>query len=879
MALCLRVYQHSPGSPRTDAVSNLPMSDRDFRLAKHVRPVRYDLSIHVDLDGWRFRGSEEIEVALQESTAAVTLHAVELEVLAARVILPDGTDLTAQPSYNREAETVTLQFERPLPVAILGLRIAFQGEIAARLRGFYRSEKDSARYAATQFEAADARRAFPCFDEPEFKARFGLTLDIPADMVAIANGAVLSETDLGGGRKEVRFSETPPISSYLVAYTVGPYEATPVANTTSGVPVRVFLPKGMAAKGVYARDAHVRSLAYLEAYTAIPYPYGKADAIGVPDFEAGAMENPGAITYRLTAIAADSERASTQALKGIFYTAAHELTHMWWGDLVTMAWWDDLWLNESFATFVGYKVVADLMPEWGMWRDFVAALVRPFNLDALQSTHPISFEVKNAKQAAERFDVITYWKGAAVVCMIEGFLGADTFRDGVRSYLERYREANATADDFWRELGRASGRDVGAIANAWIRQPGHPLVTVSAQREGDGLALQVGQRRFYADPEAPDDSNARHWPIPMVIKYGAAAGIKEERVLIDTEQAKVCLPGARWFYPNGDGAGFYRFALDDTALAQLVDVVQSALTAPERLVLVGNQWALVKAGKAPMAQFFAMLDGFRTETDRAVLAAITEQLQWMSTNLVEDSARPGFQRFVAQLYAPQLEDLGWDTAPEESADQRLRRATVIGAMGDLADSAEVRDEARRRLGRYLQDPASLDPNLASIVVGLAARRGDATLYDTYLERKRGAATDPEDEQRFLFGLTAFEDPALVRRSLDLTLTDEVRPQDRAHLLARLLGNRASRLASWAFVRDRWAELVGCMDPMLQQNVVRGLAQVTPEPAASEVRAFLPQKVTEETRETIAQAVEQLGIAAAVCVRLTPAVTAVVGKLA
>src|SRR5262249_41451496 len=394
------------------------------------------------------------------------------------------------------------------------------GTILERLRGFYRSQKDGDRYAATQFEAADARRAFPCFDEPEFKARFAVTLVMPSAVTAVSNGPQAHTQTLADGRTEIRFTETPPISSYLVAYCIGPFDATPVAMTPSGIPVRVVLPRGLADKGLFARDAHVRSLAYLEDYTGIPYAYTKVDAIGLPDFEAGAMENPGAITYRLTAIAADAERASTHALKGIFYTAAHELTHMWWGDLVTMAWWNDLWLNESFATFVGYKVVADLMPEWGMWRDFVATLSRPFALDALVSTHPISYEVKNAKQATERFDVITYWKGAGVVRMIEGFLGAEAFRTGVRRYLDRYRERNATADDFWRELTAASGRDVGTIANAWIKQPGHPVVHVSARPVGDALHLSLRQERFFADARATDTAAAQQWPVPMVIAYG-----------------------------------------------------------------------------------------------------------------------------------------------------------------------------------------------------------------------------------------------------------------------------------------------------------------------------------------------------------------------
>lgn len=851
------------------------MSDRDFRLSRTVWPIRYDIGIEVDLDNWQYRGSEEIECRVDAATDAITLHAAEIEIPAARALLADGAQLNATVSFNPTAETATLTFPRRLAAGTVRLCIDFHGPILARLRGFYRSQKDGARYAATQFEAADARRAFPCFDEPEYKARFALTLNVPSKLTAIANGAVTRETELGGGRKEVQFAETPPISSYLVAYTVGPYDATPVTHTTTGWPVRVFLPRGMAAKGIFARDAHARSLEYLEEYTAIPYPYAKVDAIGVPDFEAGAMENPGAITYRLTAIAADAERASTPALKGIYYTAAHELTHMWWGDLVTMAWWDDLWLNESFATFIGYKVVADLMPDWGMWRDFVATLARPFNLDALDSTHPISFEVKNAKQATERFDVITYWKGAGVVRMIEGFLGADAFRSGVRAYLQRYREANATADDFWRELSVASGRDVGAIANAWIKQPGHPLLHIEAR----GDELHVRQQRFVAAPDASADAAATLWPTPVVIRYGDGTGVREARVLIDQREQTVPLPGARWFYPNGDGTGFYRFALDDASLGRLVPVVQDALNAPERLALVGNQWALVKAGQIGVEQFFAMLGGFRTERDRAVLSAITERLYWMATHLVDDATEAAFQRFTNDFFRPHFDALGWDARPEESADDRLRRATAIGALGELAGARDVIDEAQRRLQRYLADPNSVDPNLASAVVGIAARNGDAALYERYLEHKRAAASDPEEEQRFLFGLTAFEAPELVQRSLALTLTDEVRPQDRAHLYARLLGTRAARLATWRFVRDRWSDLTARLDPMLQQNVVRALAQLTPEPAASEVRAFLPPRATDETRETVAQTIEQLTIDATVSRRLTPAVGAALRQMA
>lgn len=845
------------------------MSDRDFRLSKDVMPSRYDLRIEADLDHWRFTGSERIEVTVHRPRNEVVLHADGFTLHSARALTGSKAQVATIES-NAEAETASLRFAEPIPAGAATLELEFGGEIVERLRGFYRSQKDGDRYAATQFEAADARRAFPCFDEPEFKARFALTLTIPAGTVAISNGPVQESRVLTDGRTEVRFAETPPISSYLVAYCIGPFEATPIARTPSGIPVRVWLPRGLADKGMYARDAHVRSLAQLEDYTRIPYPYAKADAIGVPDFEAGAMENPGAITYRLTAIAADPERSSTHALKGIFYTAAHELTHMWWGDLVTMAWWNDLWLNESFATFVGYKVTAELMPEWGMWRDFVATLSRPFSLDALASTHPISFEVKNAKQAGERFDVITYWKGAGVVRMIEGFLGADAFRAGVHSYLQRYRERNATADDFWRELGGASGRDVAAIANAWIKEPGHPVVHVTGRSDGGDLHLTLRQARFFADAAAAATAPAQVWPVPLVIKYGGNSGVAEHRELLASEANEITLPGGRWFFPNGGASGFYRFTMDDASLQALVTRLQEALSPHERLMLLDNQWALLKAGIASTEQYLAVLDGYRSDSDRAVVATTAGHLDTLSVHVVADAVRPQFERFVAEYCAPQFELLGWDPRPDESVDERLKRAVVIGALGGVARATPVRAEARRRLERYLIDRASLDPNLASVVVGVAARDGDGGLYERYLERKRGAKTDPEEEQRFLLALTAFELPELIQRTLDLALGNEVRAQDRTLLLAGLLGRRASRLMAWAFVREHWERLVALMDPMLLQGLVRALGQLTPEPAATQVREFLASHTRDEMRETVAQVTEQLAIDTAAYARLQPA---------
>ena len=425
------------------------VDSRDFRLSKTVQPRRYQISLDLDLENWTTVGREQIALFTAEPIREIVLHADELDIKSARINLANSLQSV---TYQEESQTATLRFAEEIPPGSHSLEIEWDGRIREALRGLYRSTHGGARYAATQFEATDARRAFPCFDEPEFKARFALELTHEAGLAAIANGAVEQTEVIGPDRVCTTFTETPPISTYLVAFTVGPYESTEEARTPTGIPVRVWLPSGLGHQGVYARDAHVRSVEWLANYTGIPYPYGKLDGIGLADFEAGAMENPGAITYRTTLLAADPATAATGAYKRIYSVVSHELTHMWWGDLVTMAWWNDLWLNESFASHVGEKATDALNPKWGYRLDIVAQATAAFNLDQLLSTHPISMEVLNADQASERFDAITYQKGMAVLRMIESFIGEQAFQEGVHIYLTRHAESNATADDFWHAL-------------------------------------------------------------------------------------------------------------------------------------------------------------------------------------------------------------------------------------------------------------------------------------------------------------------------------------------------------------------------------------------------------------------------------------------
>ncbi len=836
--------------------------DRDFRLPKDVLPSRYELRFDLDLDHWASAGWERITLAAAEPTREIVLHAVELTIGEATI---DGANALESVRLEDEAQVAVLRFAKEIAVGQHALEIRWSGGIRESLRGLYRSVRGEERYAATQFEAADARRAFPCFDEPEFKATFALELTYPTGNAAIANMPVTSTEELGNDRTRARFRETPKISSYLVAFTVGPYESTPEALTPSKIPVRVWLPPGLASQAIFARDAHVRSVEWLQDYTAIPYPYHKVDAIGIPDFEAGAMENPGAITYRTRLLAADATNASIVTLKGVFSTAAHELTHMWWGDLVTMRWWTDLWLNESFASFVGEKATAALNPEWRYWRDFVAENTGAFNLDALASTHAISIDAKNAEEASERFDAITYSKGAAVLRMIESYLGEDAFRAGVRIYLNRHKEANASADDFWHALDEASGQDVTSIMNAWIKEAGHPIVSIAARSSEGGLILDLAQTRYYSDRDA--SASTQRWPVPLVLRYGTAGGMREERVLLREATATVTLAGARWVYPNAGGRGFYRWQLDDAADRLLDDGVRQ-LAPEERLSLVDNIWALTRSGRVSLAVFLRRLDTLAGEEDRTVIAAVSDALSWLSSYAVRDRTEAPFARFIDAFYRPIFEKIGWRPRDGEDADTREKRGRVIGMLGYHARADDIRRGALDRALRHLEGTEPLHPDGAGVILSVAATGGDERLWDRYVARMQAAQqSDAQEEARFRQALISFEDPHAAQRTADAIFSPLIRTQDRGLMIIPFLQGRRTRDLGWAAVRDHWDADIATAEPLLKQRFVNAVSQLQTERFRDDAIRFLESKRTPDIEETVKQSVERLRINTAAAERL------------
>jgi puromycin-sensitive aminopeptidase len=836
-----------------------------IRLSAEVAPRRYELSLEVDPEaGDDYRGEVAIEVELAAAVRRVELHAAELRVARARVATRRG-EVAARVESQPQAETIALLLPGPIGPGRATLRIAFAGKLRTNLRGLYGVSAHGRRYAFTQLEAADARRFFPCFDEPAMKARFAIAVTTPAANTVLSNAPVAREEKLASGGKTVHFEETPPLSTYLIALAVGVLERS-IATRCGPTEIRVWHVPGKDKLTSFALEAARECLARLEQWFALPYPYAKLDLVAVPDFEAGAMENAGAVFFRENLLLLDPAAATLAEKKRAAEVICHELAHMWYGDLVTMAWWDDLWLNESFATWMAFHVVDDWKPEWKMWQDFQHHRAAALRLDAQQSTHPIHCEVRTPSDATENFDLITYEKGASVVRMLERYLGPKTFQKGVRAYVREHREGNATAADLWRALAAAAGQAIDPIVRSWIEQPGFPLLSMRRSRAGGKNALTLRQERFFADPRVSASGTRQpRWPIPWVGRVADAKGrMRMLRRVVTTATARIELGRGepRFVYGNADEGGFLRVLHDAASLRALAGSLP-LLSAVERMGLVDHQWAIVRAARAPIESFLELADAFGAEEDPDVLQALRAPLSHLEDRIAPaagDAVVEATRDWIADRFGPALLELGFEPARGEPDDVRLRRAALVGLLGDVAEWPPVLAAAEERFPLYLARRDAIDPNLADAVVTFAARAGDAARFDALLAAFEKADT-PQERRRFLFGLAEFRAPKLVDRALALCLGDRVPTQDVAFVLVRLLANRAARERSWAFVKKRWPRLARRMPPMLASRLVEA-TPVLGARAKRDVAAFFKAHPLPAGMRALEQALERFDLDAA-----------------
>ena len=834
-------------------------------LPNTVRPKKYRLTLHPDTETFTFKGSQSIDIDVREPTDRIILNAAELEIGSVSVIHDGSVTACRSVSFDAENETATLDFAAVLTPGEARLDMEFTGVLNDKLLGFYRSEyvnqDGETRYlATTQFEATDARRAFPCWDEPAHKATFEVTLVFAEEYQAVSNSPAVEETSPGPGLKSVRFAETPIMSTYLLAFIVGDLVSVE-QDAPNGTRVGIWTTPGKEEQARFALDTSVQLLGYFNDYFGIPYPLPKLDHIAIPDFAAGAMENWGAITYRETALLVDPERSSAGTRQRVAEVVAHEMAHMWFGDLVTMEWWDDLWLNESFASWMGTKAVDWLFPDWQMWTQFVNMDTnRALSLDGLKNSHPIEQEVTNPAEVSQLFDAISYSKGASVIRMLEQFLGPDTFQKGLNRYLSGHMYANARTQDLWSALEAESGQPVTAIMDSWVKQMGYPVLQVEANRGQEQVNLTVTQERFVYDRLlGEEEPSPEVWQVPVSVSTGAPDSTATATVM-EGRQVQLAVPaaGGDWFKVNAGQTGFYRVNYNNDEWQRLVPAVRALeLPATDRLGIQNDAYALCRAGLAPVTQFLELARSYVDEEDASVWSDLASNLRDIEQLVYTEPVHTAYQRFGRELFGPAARRAGWEPRSGEGHMDALLRTTVLGQAGSYEDP-EILGQAAGLFQRYLANHDAVHPDLRGVVFALAGQGGGQSAYDQLWDLEERTELQ-EEKVRLLLALTRFQEPGLLDETLERALSARVRTQDSITVVAGVAANPKGRDVAWEFVKANWAEFdrryggggFGLM------RLVSICSQFTSQERIDDIERFFADHPAPAAERTIRQALERV----------------------
>jgi puromycin-sensitive aminopeptidase len=832
-----------------------------FRLPDDVTPTRYGLTIAPDLATATFRGEVAVELTVHRATEVVVCNAAELAIEQAWLESADGThDASVEP--HEEAEQVRFVFDRVLPPGEAVLHVRFAGVLNDKLRGFYRStyvDDDGGQHtiAVTQFEATDARRAFPCWDEPAFKAVFGVTLEVADDLLAVSNGPELSREPSGDGRVQVTFADTMPMSTYLVAFVVGPLEATDAVDV-DGVPLRVVHRPGQEALTPFALEIGAFALRYFADYYGIVYPGAKLDMVAVPDFAFGAMENLGCVTYREALLLIDPGTATQAELLSVVDVVAHELAHMWFGDLVTMAWWNGIWLNEAFATFMEMKCSAAFRPDWERWMHFGRERSAAFDTDALASTRAIEYPVHSPDDAEGMFDVLTYQKGSAVVRMLEQYLGEEAFRDGIRRYLQTHQFGNTETGDLWDSLEAETGEPVRAMMDSWIFQGGFPALDVTPAAEG---AVHITQERFEFLP-APGGGAGRStvWHVPVVLRHRSG----EERFVLAENRTTVAVGGAPVLV-NAGGYGFYRARYDAGLREALVSGLED-LRPLERYALLDDTHALLLEGSASSGDVTRLVRRLAEtgEEDLSIWQMAAEALHTLDRT-VPAVDRPRWTGWVREVVQPLWKRLGAEVAPGDSDRRRALRGLVLGLLGTMDDPEAIRLSSEL-LGRSIEDPSSVDSGLASGALTTMSQHADEPCFEAMIDQFRSGTT-PQIQIRFLYAAAAVRSAGLFERYLDLLAGGDVRSQNLAFAYRAAMRNRLHGVRAWEAARSRWDEVVERLPSNSLHRMIEGITVIDDPEVAGAVSGFLDEHPVPQAAKLVEQSVERMRVSVALRQRI------------
>jgi len=817
------------------------MGDKN-RLPDNVRPLNYDLHFEPSFEDFTFSGREIIDIQVTRPTQEIILNSKDIEIQEATISYGDK-NLEATVEMDKDNERVIFRFDEHIASTNAKLSLKFKGVLNDELSGFYRSKYKTRdgqeKYmATTQFEAPYARKAFPCFDEPSYKATFDVSMTIDKDYQAIANTPIINE-NVEDGKKTVKFGKSPLMSTYLLYMGVGDFEFLEdqmKREDGSTVDIRIVTVPGKSEQGKFAMDLTKRFLTYFEDYFDIDYPLPKLDMLAIPDFSAGAMENWGAITFREVLLLHEEGKTSEAVKERIAEVVSHELVHQWFGNLVTMKWWNDLWLNESFATYMAFKAVDHEFPEWDMWESFIKMETDgAFYEDSLKSTHPIEVEVKSPNQIEEIFDAISYGKGGSVLRMIDNYLGEENFRDGVRKYLSDFKYKNAAASDLWSSLAQASGdpKITGVMEN-WIKRPGYPIV----EAVKDGSSISLSQKKFVRGLDSGE------WKIPLVLRYNG----NEKRQLLESHTGTIDADGTDWFKLNSGQKGFYRVRYSDDNLAKLKALVENKeLDEFDRWGLQNDLYNLTKVGEVTLDKYLDFIQAYRNEDNHFVLENISDHLKTINRVFSQDkdweSIESKFKNLVKEPFKKNFDALGWDAKKGETKHDALLRAVSIGYLA-FADDEEILNEGKSRFEKRLNGE-SLNPDLSGIVYSVAAKTGDRETFDK-MKKVFEDTEDGEDKLKLLQSLGKFYDTGILRDYLDYAVNPEnVRIQNIRRVFPSVAANPVGRDVLFPWVKDNWEKLE---DYKKTHFIFMGLLEslITPytgEDKKHEIKEFLDLKNT------------------------------------
>ena len=843
-------------------------TEKRLLLPEGVTPNNYQIKLEPNFETFTFTGKVIIKANVNEVTDSIMLNSAELEITDISVA-SEGADLEVTSTCtNPEHETLTITLADKIKTgeSNLQMQISFVGELNDRLLGFYRSQytdiDGNEKYlAATQFESTDARRAFPCWDEPSTKATFDVTLVIPGEMVAVSNMPIASESQGRDNRRTIVFDTTPVMSTYLLAFIVGDLGCIE-QSTDSGTLMRVWTTSGKEEQGRFALQTSVDLLNYYNDYFGIPFPLPKLDHLAIPDFAAGAMENWGAITYREVALLVDPDNSSAGTRQIVAAIISHEMAHMWFGDLVTMKWWNDLWLNESFASWMGDKAVDAIHPEWDMWTQFLTAdTASAFSLDGLSNSHPIEQEVNNPAEIGQLFDAISYSKGGSILRMLEDFIGASDFQKGIRAYLADNSYGNAETQDLWSALEISSGKPVGKVMDSWVKQTGFPMISVD--RTQDSNSINLSQTRFlYEHIEAkPDDKEKTSWYVPIKISSNLEDNL--ETLLMESSDLKIQLEAnedsnASWIKLNPNQTGFFRTKYSESDLENLRNaIVAGELTPRDRLGVQGDYYALVRAGYTPVENFFNLASGYSTESDASVLSDLATGLRGIENLIFGLGCHSEYQIFCREIFSAISEKIGWEKQPGDGHLDALLRSTSLGNSGHYGDKS-VLEEARIKYDNHVSERQVIHPDIRTVVFNLAAQQGDKLVYDQMWALEK--ASDLQEEKvRLHSALSNFSDKELLEETLKKSLSEDIRVQDSIRVIVTVAGSVLGRSLAWDFIRNNWKEIDrrygdGGFALMRLVSIVSGFTTIE---RLKEVEQFFEDNPTPAAERTIRQAKERI----------------------